>query len=167
MFLALLSSPAHFFVLSLVFKPPPKERKKDNLVVHWNILKQNYIGGGMKYNDSDDSLFIPEDGFYVIYLQMSYRSMHSFNICNNGVLHLTQSVAVLRMRHADRPVDIITNWETVSCDKDVWFKTIHNMARVLLRKGDRLQVRHSLNADSLIDFAGTPGTKTFWGVYLD
>lgn len=118
----------------------------------------------MVYNVSEQRLVIPENGFYVIYLQVSYRNITA---CEDAVVHLSQYVTRQKRGYPLSPKPIITNRETVVCKETVWFKTISNNARLFLHQGDRLQVELGPESEGLISKSGQPWTKTFWGVYLD
>ncbi|XP_041955614.1 uncharacterized protein LOC121714686 isoform X2 [Alosa sapidissima] len=121
----------------------------------------------MEYNDSERSLVIPKKGFYIIYLQISYRFTENF-ICkgdNVVLIHEVIKRSLLRYSYT-KPKNVISSLETVSCTEKYWGRTTHSMARIFFRKEDRLQVKLSSNW-SLVDIYGPHGTKTFWGVYLD
>ncbi|XP_031426673.1 lymphotoxin-alpha-like isoform X2 [Clupea harengus] len=126
----------------------------------------------MDYNSSEGSLLIPENGFYVIYLQVSYRSIENMDCSSKqqqmgSSKFLSHEIRTLSKKYSFHPQPIIAALETVSCKEEPWWKTMHSNARVYLDKGEKLQVKLSPKTFKLLDMGGKPWTKTFWGVYLD
>ncbi|XP_062398675.1 tumor necrosis factor-like [Sardina pilchardus] len=134
--------------------------KNNNGILDWKNISKDDLN--MEYNVSERSLVIPENGFYIIYLTISYRALDKFNCKKGDPVFLQHSITQMSERYNTR--QIINSFETVTCG-DQWLKTTHNMARILLHKDDRLQVK--VSHYDLVDIYGQYRTKTFWGVYLD
>ncbi|XP_041955617.1 tumor necrosis factor ligand superfamily member 15-like isoform X2 [Alosa sapidissima] len=136
---------------------------KKNGFLSWRNRSKDDLN--MEYNHSEQSLVIPENGFYVIYLQISYRGIKKS--CEKNVL-LMHDVIKRSPRYNNEPRTVISSLETVPrnvCGEE-WRKTTHSTARIFLYKEDSLKV-NLISNHSLVDMYGTYGTKTFWGVYLD
>ncbi|XP_023153407.1 lymphotoxin-alpha [Amphiprion ocellaris] len=94
-----------------------------------------HCGGGFHYSSGD--LVVPRDGFYRVFLQITYQS----NGEHCPVLEMKLNNKVFCFT-ASYPIDtiLLTSYDTVRCSKELWTKSLYTSGLFKLEANARLRV---------------------------
>ncbi|KAI1882459.1 hypothetical protein AGOR_G00250970 [Albula goreensis] len=129
-------------------------------ILKWEAHEGDAYTHGFKYEERDRALIVPQDGFYSLYLQITYRKPQSFS-CKSNTIHFIVEVVKRSDSYSNQDTEVMTTHDWMPCDPK-YRKSVPSYGVYQLNKKDKLMVR--VSEPDLVDLSNE--RLTYFGALL-